>query len=189
VHGFSLSEFATREFVAEHHVGEGDEVFFIGLFTHHYGKTAPEPIIRFGNVALMPRELVRIQTSRRARTFSEVEAYLVECRSWGGQSGSPAFVTFSAGREMSSELRVTGTALPYALLGLVQGTWKHREAVIAPDPSGEGVVEINVGISIVIPAYMIVETLMADALVERREAEAAKGDLTETLGRPGDDVS
>jgi hypothetical protein len=153
--------FADREFVEEHSVGEGDEVFFSGLFIGHYGRGAPQPIIRFGNVALMPREPVTVEISKNPRTMTDVEAYLVEARSWGGQSGSPAFLTFSADRYMGSGLMV-GAMPPFALLGLVQGIWKDPKGAMAPDPSGEGIIEVNMGISVVIPAYTISEVLMSD---------------------------
>jgi hypothetical protein len=155
--------FATREFVAEHGIGEGDDVFFSGLFIGHYGKGVPQPIIRFGNVALMPREPVKVEISKYPRTLAEVEAYLVEARSWGGQSGSPAFLTFSAQRHMGGDL-VVGGMPPFALLGLVQGIWTDPQGAKAPDPSGEGVIEVNMGISVVIPAWAIMDLLLGGEL-------------------------
>ena len=70
--------FSTQLAGADHllrpEVGEGDTVFMVGLFSSHPGSQQPQPIYRFGNVALMPREPVRIAlpggvggaTSRRA---------------------------------------------------------------------------------------------------------------------------
>jgi hypothetical protein len=163
-----LTEFATREFVKEAEVGEGDDVFFAGLFVGHYGQDVPQPIIRFGNIALMPREPVHVEISRRPKTWASIEAYLTEARSWGGQSGSPAFVTFGSSRHLGSGISFPHDP-PYALLGLVQGLWKKdQRGMQAPDPSGEGVVEINMGISIVVPAYKIEELLMREDVVTER---------------------
>jgi hypothetical protein len=175
-------QFATRELVTEKSVGEGDDVFFSGLFVGHYGESVPQPLIRFGNVALMPREPVRIEISKRPKTWAKVEAYLVEARSWGGQSGSPAFLSFPATRQMGGGVTIGGGP-PFALLGLVQGIWKDEEAAKATDPSGEGVVEINMGISVVIPAYKIWEVLMDERLKGLRartaeQMESSRGSLT-----------
>jgi hypothetical protein len=161
-------QFATEEFVREHQVGEGDEVFFSGLFVPQPGRGVPQPIIRFGNVALMPREPVRVQVSRHPSTFREVEAYLTEARSWGGQSGSPAFLSFGPDRHAQRGRLVAG-GVKFALLGLVQGIWTVPAGADAPDPGGEGVAEINMGISVVIPAYKITETLATDEAQQQRD--------------------
>lgn len=162
--------FADQEFSDKHnlHLGEGDEVFFSGLFVGHYGRGVPQPIIRFGNIALMPHEPVTVQISKHPHTLAAIEAYLVEARSWGGQSGSPAFVTFSPDREMGGGLSVGGYPA-FALLGLVQGIWTDPQGAKAPDPSGEGVIEVNMGISVVVPAYKILEVLMSDELEQERQ--------------------
>jgi len=167
-----LSEFASRDFVQRHEVGEGDDVFFSGLFIGHYGRGVPLPIVRFGNLALMPREPVEVEISHHPQTWASIEAYLVEARSWGGQSGSPAFLSFNANRHMGSVQ--VGIAPPFALLGLVQGTWKDPRGMKAPDPSGEGMVEINMGISVVVPAYKIEDALMDEELVAARQALAPR---------------
>ncbi|MCA1707034.1 MAG: serine protease [Actinobacteria bacterium] len=169
----SPASFATESFVQQHRVGEGDDVFFSGLFVGHYGKAAPQPLIRFGNIALMPREPVRVEISKYPKTETDIEAYLVEARSWGGQSGSPAFVSFPAQREVGGPITF-GDTPPFALLGLVQGGWKHPEGAKAPDPSGEGFVEVNMGISVVVPAYKIMEVLMSETLARPRAEAAAQ---------------
>lgn len=168
-----LQELADEAFVQQHGVGEGDDVFFSGLFIGHYGQGAPQPIIRFGNIALMPREPVNVEISKNPTTFRNIEAYLVEARSWGGQSGSPAFVTFPPDRHMGGGL-VIGGGPPFALLGLVQGIWKDPKGAKAPDPSGEGVVEVNMGISVVVPAYRVKDVLMSEKLAQERANAAAQ---------------
>lgn len=151
--------FVTQGWSTTHEIAEGEEVFFSGLFVGHYGRGVPQPIIRFGNIALMPREPVKVEISKHPKTWAEVDAYLVEARSWGGQSGSPAFAKFHSGRR--GELAAPGLP-PIGLLGLVQGTWKDHRGMVAPDPSGEGMVEINMGISVVIPAEKILEVIVND---------------------------
>ncbi|GAG19183.1 unnamed protein product, partial [marine sediment metagenome] len=77
---------ATDEVLQANHVGAGDEIFLTGLFASHAGSVSNLPIIRIGNIALMPEVRVKV------REFGMIDAYLVEMRSIGGHSGSPVFV-------------------------------------------------------------------------------------------------
>jgi hypothetical protein len=45
------NSFATTQFIFEHDVGMGDDVFMIGLFVDHPGKEENVPLGRFGNIA------------------------------------------------------------------------------------------------------------------------------------------
>ncbi|MFC2023021.1 hypothetical protein ACFLTL_02570, partial [Chloroflexota bacterium] len=80
---------ATEEVIVKEKIGCGDEVFLTGLFISHYGAEKNVPIIRIGNIACMPEELVQ------SKELGATEAYLVEARSIGGLSGSPVFVHLS----------------------------------------------------------------------------------------------
>jgi hypothetical protein len=46
------------------------------------------PIARFGQISRMPKEPI----IRRGDIWDSVDAYLVECRSWGGHSGGPVLL-------------------------------------------------------------------------------------------------
>lgn len=160
---------ADNDFLKRHNVGEGDEVFFIGLFSQHFGTKKPLPIIRFGNIALMPLEPVRIIPEPGTQPI-EVEAYLVEARSWGGQSGSPTFVHFPPNR-------IPGVlTLPeypvrephYHLLGLVSGHYDIRQNINLDDNETDLIVSQNSGIGVVIPANYILEILQWEELRDRR---------------------
>lgn len=164
------SYLANDEFIVEKKVGVGDEVFFIGLFTQHFGTAKPLPIIRFGNISLMPYEPVKI-TPEPGTTPIEIEAYLVEARSWGGQSGSPTFVHFPPSRHPGV---ITIPQWPlkeplFRLLGLVSG---HFDITKNVDFNGEflpeGKVSHNAGIGVVIPAKYIQQLLDLEELQERR---------------------
>ncbi|MGA2555914.1 MAG: hypothetical protein ABSG04_06525, partial [Verrucomicrobiota bacterium] len=75
----------TKEVCSKIGLGIGDEVCMVGLFSFHEGQSRNHPILRIGNIAMLPDE--RIKTS-----MGEMEAYLIEARSIGGLSGSPVFV-------------------------------------------------------------------------------------------------
>lgn len=86
VRSIATDMFLTVEDVAKHRIGAGDEVFMTGLFTKVKGQSKNLPIVRMGNVALIPDERVPFGDNL-------IDAYLVETRSIGGLSGSPAFVS------------------------------------------------------------------------------------------------
>ena len=115
---FPLDLLATDAFVAEKDVGPGDEVFFVGLFSLLPGRERVQPIVRFGNISLMPHEKIPVRLEPGGSP-KLVDAYLVEARSWGGQSGSPAFVYFPVDRRPGS-IQIGGSDM-YRLLGLVSG--------------------------------------------------------------------
>ena len=108
-----IESFELDATVTAHRVSIGDEVFFMGLFSEHPGAERNEPIARFGNISLMPT-LVRVDLGD---STGRQRAYLVEARSWGGHSGSPAFVFFPPDRFLNS-ISVSA-AMPIFLLGLV----------------------------------------------------------------------
>ena len=68
----------------------GDDVYFIGLFYRQEGRTRNLPIARFGGISRMFQEPITFPRDRGTNRFSAL-VYLVECRSWGGHSGSPTF--------------------------------------------------------------------------------------------------
>jgi hypothetical protein len=116
-----------------------------------------------------------------------MNAYLVEVRSTGGLSGSPIFVketikilllTEADRLTISRETTGPGVAMQGEgegyLLGMAQGHWeidpKDRNNVIIGTRGKEE--SINLGIALVVPAYVIRETLYQDELVAmRKQAE------------------
>ena len=164
----SIEGFMTDEFVKKAEIGEGDEVFFVGLFSQHYGTSRSQPVVRFGNVALMPHEKVLVRTDPSSDSAPiAVDAYLVEARSWGGQSGSPAFCHFGLWRPKSYP---TLDELGPRLLGLVHGHFDIKQDIrLIGDVATGASVSINAGMAIVIPAQEIFNTLMMEEVVEDRE--------------------
>jgi hypothetical protein len=95
-------------------IGVGDEIFIVGLFSYHEGRKKIYPIVRVGNIAMIPGE--PIVTKKCGR----VDAYLVEARSIGGLSGSPVFVMSRDKDFKPNEIH---------LLGLVHGHYDISEDV------------------------------------------------------------
>lgn len=168
----ALEYFGLPQRLRDHHIGVGDEVFAVGLFTEVPAITQSTPIVRHGNIAMMPTD--QIQTE-----LEYADVYLVEARSLGGVSGSPVFahntliqkVALQNGTE--SVLMANGPGM--TLLGLIHGHWDVRESEInEPSITHDRKRGVNYGMAIVVPAIKIYETLFRAELVEmRRKQEEA----------------
>ena len=148
-----VSMLLTGEITKEKKIGTGDEVFLTGLFAQLQGSERNLPIVRLGNIAMMPDE--RVPTS-----MGPIEAYLIEARSIGGLSGSPVFV-----RET-----LVGVLGSVYLLGLMHGHWdippENKNDTI--DATGNNNA-VNMGIAIVVPAEKIREVIDRKELVDMRK--------------------
>lgn len=167
--------------VSEMPLGVGDEVYVVGLFAPHAGSTKNLPIARFGHIARMPSEPVRI--SRPGGTTVDLQGYLVENRSWGGLSGSPVYwskpgislkpVELPAEAGASGPVLVPMPMQNTALLGLVSGHFDIRQAAeTTGDVLGVVTTPINAGITVVTPAHDIASLLdREDVVAERMERD------------------
>ncbi len=165
--------------------GAGDEVFIVGLFNKMRGKSRNIPIVRTGNVAMIPEpgELVA-GVKIGSDPPVEAEVYLIEARSIGGISGSPVFVRETIGLELPvpvrsaagkrSELTWCMLPGPFHLLGLMHGHWDIDPSEMnEPDPQravGRNQEVVNLGIAVVVPAKKIKEALYQPELVSMRNA-------------------
>jgi hypothetical protein len=169
-----VSEALSRKVEVTKGIREGTEVFITGLFSSHSGKKQIVPILRVGNIALMSNPEEPVETKR-----GPMEAYLVECRSIAGLSGSPAFASidrivppiipmppgYIAADQYRAEIRAE-----YYWLGLVSGHWKGKKSdldtVVGTTQGNE---PLNFGIAVVIPARTIMEVINQPKSIERRK--------------------
>lgn len=202
------TEFLDRDTVRNQDVGIGDDVFMIGRFINQDGKQQNVPTIRFGNIAMMPSEVMQCEGG-----ISE-ESFLIEIKSLPGYSGSPVFlysVTSSmdfSNRKLEEEeesfrkaardrtsiqdplLDAGGLAYltpkgPY-LLGIDYCHLHTREKVRTESgsPLSEGwIVQTNSGMAGVIPCWKIAELLDCEELVEmRKEQDRARSKIKSESG-------
>jgi hypothetical protein len=145
----------TDEKIKAEGVGIGDDIAITGLFSRHAGNAKNLPIVRSGNIAMMPDEPMPTPT------FGNMEVYLVEARSIGGLSGSPVvvFKEYELGKMRTH------------LLGLVHGHWNLNPGttidVVEEDSQTND--PVNMGIVLVVPAKKILETINQQQLVDLRE--------------------
>jgi hypothetical protein len=163
----SVKEFGLPPRLQELNIGIGDEVHSIGLFSAAPGNERNTPIVRFGNVSMMPAEQVQTELG-----FTEM--YLVEARSIGGMSGSPVFVRPTLGLKIPRSIGppaqgfLPGTG--ETLLGMAQGHWDIKEEEINKSTfTHDSKRGVNYGIALVVPAFKIYETLYQSGLVMIRK--------------------
>lgn len=134
----------------------GYEVFITGLFSSFAGKKKNWPVVRVGNIAMLPEEKVSVKMGDKAE---EMEAFLIEARSTSGISGSPVF-TF--GEANKAGVLTVGNR-PLSLIGLAHGHWNLFDEQNTPSERN-----VNTGIAIVMPARKILETLEQEELKKER---------------------
>lgn len=139
--------------------GIGDETVSVSLFGFKGKARSPVPILRVGNIAMVPPHKVQSE-------FGEVEGYLIESRSLSGFSGAPVFV-----RESVRLADVAGPSgertRPFAtgnirLLGVMHGHWEL-------EGTERG---LNTGIAIVVPSHKIIDLFASPAFREAMEGHA-----------------
>lgn len=154
---------ATNKVIQDEAIGVGDDVFLTGLFVNHVGRNRNLPIVRAGNIALMPEEPV--QTAE----LGPIDAFLVETRSIGGLSGSPVFV-YTGSMRLIGNTNLMGGGNRFYWLGLMHGHW----SIEAPghDDLTKDAFEnerVNMGIAIVVPVSRILEVINQEVFVKARQ--------------------
>jgi len=167
----------------------GHQIYFLGLFTEHYGTERNLPIARFGHISRMPDSL-EIEINN---TYFHIVAYLVEFQSWGGHSGSPVFflypmvvedqisLQFVEGGQKQNVTACVNLVWLTSFMGLISGHYDiSKEAQKTGDILGEIQVKLNSGIALVTPAEAVTQLLMREDLMEHRK----KLSKTAELNRP-----
>jgi hypothetical protein len=160
---YPLASFATEESIARDGISVGDEVFLAGLFANHFGQQRNIPIVRVGNIAAMPEEHVITR-------MGPIEAFLVECRSIGGLSGSPVFAHLGLVRYVDGKVQFAQRGPVFRLIGLMHGHWDVKEIGSDAAKRDADVASIaksvNMGIAIVVPAWKIYEVIKQTSILE-----------------------
>jgi hypothetical protein len=161
--------FISEATIKSKNIGVGDEVFVAGLFTNAQGTSKQLPIIRIGNVAMMPEEKIFFPTEDKPDQWLYVN--LLEARSIGGLSGSPVFIretvrfdTFSRGgrmrvattREESGEPTEMAGLGRFHFFGSMVGHW---QIPLPAEFSRTQLEAVNMGIAPMVPAHKILEVL------------------------------
>ncbi len=157
---------ASKEVITTNEIAEGDEVFFAGLFTSHIGQKKNQPIIRFGKVALISDE--KIEWKEKDKPAKFMDLLLLECQSFGGNSGSPVFYQLNPLRK-PGQISMGGPIV--FLAGIMTGSFLHGNQIQITDTVANLVSLQNVGIAAVTPADKLHEILFSDEMVKLRKGE------------------
>jgi len=164
--GIPVKMFISREQMKAVDIGVGDDVFMVGLFDRAAGEARNMPLVRHGNIAMLPEEPIQVESQFR-------DVYLIEARSIGGISGSPVLVRRTVSIEAATEhgpVSLHGTSGELHLLGLAHGHWDIRESEMnEPSFIQDRARGVNLGIGIVVPAAKILEVLDHPELKEARK--------------------
>ena len=152
---YPSNAFMTDDLINENEIDCGDEVFIAGLFKHYVGNIKNSPIIRIGNISLMPREIINVHGN-------PMEAYLIESRSTSGLSGSPVFVNLGDIRRIQDQVKYAqGEQIP-PLFGLIYGHFDSTDGemdTVISIKLNNNQTKINAGIAIVTPVNKLKEIL------------------------------
>jgi hypothetical protein len=178
--------FVDQRAVTSQRIGAGDDTFMVGRFVNHAGQQRNTPSLRFGSIAMLPFE--KIKLGKEANNHMQ-EAFLVETRSMSGFSGSPVFVyrpseieaTIPPGED-SFETRhryittITELVGHVNFLGIDCGHVQKYEKVVngALIPHPQWKVAGNTGMAIVIPAWRLLELLNTPELIMQRKNKDKK---------------
>lgn len=159
-HGMFLKE----ENIKNRDVDIGNEVFITGLFSRYYGKDKNLPIIRVGNIAMLPEEKIWVSLNDGCY----IDAYLIEARSIGGLSGSPVFFREPYFKRLDNGQIELRPEPKYYLGGIIHGHWPIDDSKIDNSVDYRKEKNVNMGIAIITPAIKILEILNQKELKDMR---------------------
>ena len=157
--------FASGERIRRASIGVGDEITAIGVFTRFSYEDRHLPIVRTGNLAMLPTLRIPV------KNFEPMEAYVAEIE---GLSGSPVWVRPTnyfdeaqkdAGGEKPSVPLNDDTDMLF--LGLLHGRWEVSEGAME-GRSAQYTQNMTSGMSIIVPAHKILEVTNQPELAAMR---------------------
>lgn len=157
-----VSPIPVEEFVGakdtEFPVGVGDTVFFGGLLGQVPSMGEGNvPMIRSGAIGALHQNGVPMRAPDD--TVIHVRGHLIDCRSFGGFSGSPCFVQFISGKHVTENFGFTAPIESTHFLGIVGGHFDLGASVTLPDQEGKLKIPVSAGIAVVYPSELVAEML------------------------------
>jgi hypothetical protein len=164
----------TKEYVEENDIGCGDEAITVGLLVSHFGTNKNVPIVRIGNIAAMPEEVVEL-----GEPWGSQEVYLVEARSIGGLSGSPVFLHTPPVRIVKGETKSSGGHKREYIMGVHIGLFEtkaHADSLRAgtAEQRANFLDAMSSGIGVVIPIQRVIEIIETSPLFRKQMDELMK---------------
>ncbi|HEY3619218.1 MAG TPA: hypothetical protein VGK96_20605 [Candidatus Sulfotelmatobacter sp.] len=179
----------SREETAALEIWSGADVFMVGRFVDHDGRSTNHPSVRFGHISVMPVSGITQPTG------ATLESYVLDVHSRTGYSGSPTFVYRTLGEDLRRSMMVTGPGTVFVkLLGVHWGQFPEKWKLTATGkvkPSsqprrfiGEAEIEGLSGMTCAVPSWALLELLDDDPKAKAFLA-AKEETLHARLGRDG----
>lgn len=154
------------------HPDLGDRIYFLGLLAVPGARALAErnvPMVRSGTIGAMYQDDIPFEwPDGSIRNF---QAHLIDCRSYGGFSGSPCFFQRDDQFTGVREGEPTRGVVTF-LLGLISGHFDlFSSARLRGDIAEEGAIRVpvNTGVGIVTPAEKIAEVLTMEEFKDERD--------------------
>jgi hypothetical protein len=155
---------------------EGTDALMVGRFVSHAGRQQNLPTLRFGNIAQLPWEPIKVE----GRVSQE--SFLVEVHSLSGYSGSPVFA-YHPRPSIETPMTDVRRRVPHfreAELRFLGVDWGHImdcAPVLEKDKkTGRSVetdrwVKLNTGMAAVVPAWRLAELIEQEEVMEIRRQD------------------
>jgi len=143
----------------------GEDVVFAGLLAQVDSMAERHvPMLRGGMIgALYQHKIPMVEPGGTRRLL---DGHLIDCRSFGGFSGAPCFVSMIRTSAPGSSLHVLNPTPFWQLLGVVGGHFDHRSSI---EIQGDSLsVPTSAGVAVVYPSELLTELLEDEALIAER---------------------
>jgi len=185
--------FLKEEDAAAIEFGPGDDVFMAGRFVDVDDQGENIPFLRFGHVSSPP---IRC---KQPTGYADGRCYCIDMHSRSGFSGSPVFGYRTPGSDLSWVVTREPVALGGSTCFLLGIHWGQFQENLRMESGGDGTtVRGASGMTLVIPAWKIMDVLNTPSLALAREQEEARRrgldrrrvvPVAESHDGPGDDVA
>jgi hypothetical protein len=153
------TQFLARDEMEKRTAVEGDPVFFSGMFIQFFNEEVEtlDPIVRSGTLAMVPEGLLPTTMQKRPGHVVLTDAHV-----FGGNSGSPVFV------DTARFAGIIGSQ--FRFLGVISGeVFENADLTFTVTTSISGSVGANSDVSMVVPAWQILDILDQPALKKLRD--------------------
>jgi hypothetical protein len=155
---FPSSVLNGKHYFEKHPIYEGEDMFFVGLFTPYYGSQQNIPICRFGRFAMVTDE--KIPFLADSGEIIPQDLYVVETQAFGGNSGSPAFIFKKKWHKYFH------TGLPELqneayLAGVVKGYFNDWSDLKFRNSAVNAGVLYNDGVAVIVPEYYLYDMIFS----------------------------
>jgi Trypsin-like peptidase domain len=145
----------------------GADVYFVGLLGQVPSMGAQNvPMVRTGSIGALYQDDIPMRLG--GDTLIKAHGHLIDCKSFGGFSGSPCFVRYISAKGETEHLGLTYPIQSTLLIGMVGGHFDLKASVTLPDQEDRLDVPVAAGVGVVYPAETIRALLDEDPFVIER---------------------